>query len=71
VTTGHAFNVKAIAALSALRERLRNEELAPGGPDASVLPGHAETLDEVLAMTPAEFEDWRTFVQARRAVGDD
>ena len=65
---------KAIAAIgAALRERgPRNEEPAPEpGVEASVFWGDAKTLGEVLAMSPDEFRRWKTFAQARRAVGDD
>jgi hypothetical protein len=63
---------KTIATGDALRRALRNEETAPEpGVAASVFSGDSKTLGEVLAMTPDEFQGWKTFAQARRAVGDD
>ena len=64
---------KAIATGFGLRERgLRNQDPAPEpGVDASVVWVTAKTLGEVLAMSSDEFQRWKTFALARRAVGDD
>ena len=63
---------KTIATGAARRRALRNEEPAPEpGVEASVFSDDAKTLGAVLAMTPDEFQRWKTFARARRAVGDD
>ena len=64
---------KTFATSATLSQRgMRNDAPAPEhGVDASVSWGDATTLDEVLVMSPAEFQRWKTFAEARRAIGDD